>query len=229
MRTDALDEPTIARWLTTLNTAERLRAERFAFPKHRAQFVAAHTLTRVMLAKLTGKPADQLRFTIGDHGKPTVCIDAASEAPSFNLSRTDGLVGVAAANGHNCAIGFDLEPINRNVSLSIASRYFRSDEIAWLESLPRSERKTGFLRLWTLKEAFIKATGTGLAQDLAEFWFDLTPLHIHFAPSLQERTEDWWFQQRIVDANFVAALGVRRTGGSPIATSWTMKDPLELL
>ncbi len=89
----------------------------------------------------------------------------------------------------------------------------------------QSDRE-GFLRLWTLKEAFIKATGKGLTQDLASFWFTPSAPRIHFVPKLGEDGADWRFEQRMLDGAFIAALGIRHRG--PIAVHWTVIDPTRL-
>src|SRR2546421_240326 len=83
-----------------------------------------------------------------------------------------------------------------------------------LAALDEKLRPAGFLRLWTLKEAFIKATGKGLTQNLASFWFDPCPPRIHLMPPLAEQEGDWRFEQRILDDGFVAALGLRHPAGN---------------
>jgi 4'-phosphopantetheinyl transferase len=48
---------------------------------------------------------------------------------------------------------------------------FSPRERAQLEDLPEAERPERALRLWTLKEAYIKARGMGLALPLNKFYF----------------------------------------------------------
>ena len=45
---------------------------------------------------------------------------------------------------------------------------FFGAEAEWLATLEPARRTEGFLRLWTLKEAYIKATGRGLVVDPSE-------------------------------------------------------------
>src|SRR5208283_5110646 len=130
----------------------------------------------------------------------------------FNLSHTAGLVGVAVAGAPAVALGFDLEPLARRAPLEVAHRCFTESEIAWLDSLPEPARAEGFFRLWTLKEAFIKATGEGLTQDLSHFWFRVHPPAISFAAGIAGRPQDWCFAQRIVQGAFIAAIGLCAPG-----------------
>jgi 4'-phosphopantetheinyl transferase len=226
MRVGGLDEGATAPWRDMLDDAERQRAARFVFARNRIEFVAAHALLRAALASAFGVPSQGWRFVAGAHGKPVAWIGGAPAPLSFNLSHTTGMVGLAASAGSNRELGFDLENLARNIDLKVADRYFTPQEVAWLAALPEAERRRGFLRLWTLKEAFIKATGKGLTQDLASFWFAPSPPQIHFTPQLGEDAADWRFEQRILDGAFVAALGMRHHG--PIAVRWTAIDPTRL-
>ena len=220
LRVDALDEAVVTSWLGLLDPDERRRAERFVFPRHRLLFIAAHALLRATLAALAGCGATELRFVAGVHGKPTAWLDSGPAPLSFNLSHTDGIAGLAAIVQPGRSIGFDLEPLSRRVNLAVADRFFTPAEIAWLRSLAEDARRDGFLRLWTLKEAFLKATGKGLTQNLASFWFDVLPLRIHFTPQLREDPTHWRFEQRILHRRFLAAVGLHSTSATPVETTW---------
>ncbi|MGE0259335.1 MAG: 4'-phosphopantetheinyl transferase superfamily protein [Alphaproteobacteria bacterium] len=226
MRVGGLDEAAVAAWLELLDDAERRRAARFAFARHRIEFIAAHALLRVALASELGAPPRAWDFVPGAHGKPVAWVGGAPAPLSFNLSHTAGMVGLAAAAVPGREIGFDLENLGRKVDLKVADRYFTPPEVAWIAALPEPERSRGFLRLWTLKEAFIKATGKGLTQNLASFWFAPMPPRIHFSPELGEDSADWRFEQRVLDGAFIGALGVRHRG--PIAVRWIAIDPARL-
>ncbi|HEY3909060.1 MAG TPA: 4'-phosphopantetheinyl transferase superfamily protein [Stellaceae bacterium] len=227
MRVDRLDEAAVAPWRAMLDLGERERAARFVFARHRVQFIAAHVLMRAVLARLGGRLPAAWRFVADAHGKPSAWLGDAPAALSFNLSHTEGMVGIAATLGADWALGFDVEPLARQVDLGVADRFFAQHEVAWLDRQPRPERSQGFLRLWTLKEAFIKATGKGLTQDLAAFWFDPVPPRIRFAPSLAEDDAVWWFEQRVLDGGFVAAVGLR-AGSASIETRWRAVAPAAL-
>jgi 4'-phosphopantetheinyl transferase len=220
LRVDALDEAEVAPWLGMLDPIEQARAARFVFARDRAQFVAAHALARAALSALVDHPPASWRFVAAEHGKPSAWFADASAPVSFNLSHTNGMVGVAVTTLSDHDLGFDVEPLARKISLAVADRFFRPEEIAWLGSLPELSKSDGFLRLWTLKEAFLKATGKGLTQDLATFWFDVFPPQIHFAPVLLESEAGWHFEQRVVGDDFIAAVGLRRPAAD-VETQWT--------
>ena len=161
---------------------------------------------------------------------------------TFNLSHTDGLVGLATLSVPGRRLGFDVEPADRSVNLDVADRFFRSEETTWLRSLPEAGRPEGFLRLWTLKEAFIKATGEGLVRDLASFWFRVPEATISFIPAADAATAgasppegspeqavdqpaEWQFEQRVVAGAFLAAVGLHRPAGSHQPATWINVEP----
>jgi len=224
MTTAGLTEEATTPWAAVLDDAELARAARFAFPHSRIAFVAAHALTRAALAAATGAPPAAFGFASGPHGKPEALLGGRPAGLAFNLSHTDGGVGVAVAAVPGLMLGFDLEPLGRRTPPEVARRCFTASELGWLDGLPAADRAEGFLRLWTLKEAFIKATGRGLTQDLAAFWFRVDPPSVGFAPGRPGRPQDWCFAQRIVHQGFVAAIGLHGQGAGLDAT-WRERDP----
>ena len=108
-------------------------------------------------------------FAAAQHGKPYVTEPAEAQLP-FNVAHTDGLVMCGIGNRSHDLVGIDVEKLDRRTDPGLANRYFSDPEIRFLENYPsETERPTMFLRIWTLKEAFIKAIGTGLANALGRF------------------------------------------------------------
>ena len=55
--------------------------------------------------------------------------------------------------------------MNSSVEIAIlAQQFFQASEQAWLFGLPPALQMRGFFRLWVLKEAVLKARGTGLGE-----------------------------------------------------------------
>jgi 4'-phosphopantetheinyl transferase len=228
LRVDTLSEPDLAPLLPVLDEVERARMVRFVHARNRIEFAAAHGLTRLALAEVLSVPPTSLTFVEGPNGKPSAQQDGRLAPVSFNLSHANGMVGVAVLAQPDVPVGFDLERFDRRIELEIADRYFRPEEVSWLMGLPPSERPRGFLRLWTLKEALIKATGEGLSRELDSFWFDVFPPRLHFVLG-DEPEEHWRFEQRIIDDAFVAAAGLRLAGGLGWSPMWRVVDPRRLL
>lgn len=185
---------------SSLSDAERRRAARFHFEHDRRAYVAAHALKRRMLCEAAGGAPGDWEFATEPGGKPIV---AGGGGPHFSLSHADGLV--ACAISHEVSLGIDIEPAGRRAPLGVAQAFFSSEERAWLFGLPCAERQLGFFRLWTLKEAFIKATGKGLAQSLRGFAIGFDPLGVSFADAAAAAPGPWHFMQAI-GAGYVLGL-----------------------
>lgn len=175
---------------------------------------AAHALLRRTLSQIRPDvaPADW-RFERAPHGKPRV----ASPLPALNFSLTHarGLAACAAIEAE-LEVGVDAEPLGRRLDpLRLAARYFADGEAAALAAIAdEGERRRAFLRLWTLKEAVVKALGTGIAGSLQGFSFSLDdpPIFLPHDPALGT-ANDWFFQRRDIDClnvgGFSAALALR--------------------
>jgi 4'-phosphopantetheinyl transferase len=182
-----------------LDAAERQRAARFIFERHRRQYVAAHALKRLMLTSIAGPPPWSWAFGIAPGGKPYV---NPNRRPWFNIAHSETLVVCAVSQ--ECELGIDVEPIARLVPPEIAEEYFPEAERRWIDSLPSSDRGIGRLRLWTLKEAFIKATGRGLAQPLQDFSFEFEPIRVRFLDAGLGDNCEWHFEQREICRHLLA-------------------------
>lgn len=152
-----------------LSPQEQARADRFLRPDNRREYMVAHALKRVLLALRCRQPPLTLRFGVsGAFGKPCLLMPAgrAGGVPDFNISHTAGVVGCAVW-GQEGAVGFDLEALSRPVPEDLADSFFSGDEAVWIRRQPSPSQ--AFLQIWTLKEAFVKATGQGLALGLETF------------------------------------------------------------
>ena len=124
---------------------------------------------RPVLARYAGLAADALTLTTDSYGKPHL---AAPIALGFNLSHCGDVVLLAIARG--LEPGVDVEALRpRPRVLQLARRYFTADEAAALAALPVDDREPAFYRLWTAKEAVLKALGRGLSFGLDRVGFQL--------------------------------------------------------
>jgi 4'-phosphopantetheinyl transferase len=130
------------------------------------------------------------RFETGPAGKPAVSHPATPL--SFSLSHARGLVACAIAPG--IPVGVAVEPIDRPVTVDgIAQRFFSPREVSALARCANEERASRFIELWTLKEAFLKATGMGLSQPLDAMSFEIDDGAVAFDPPAEEDGRLWHF------------------------------------
>ncbi len=149
----------------TLSAEEQQRMRRTRAGVVRQRFVVARASLRAILAAYLGCATNEVRFRYGVHGKPELEV---GDDLAFNLSHS-GDAGVLAV-GCGQSLGVDLErhrPMEN--FLALARRFFSDREVAELESVEQTEQLAAFFRIWTRKEAYLKAHGTGLAARLRDF------------------------------------------------------------
>lgn len=162
--------------LSLLDARERARAASLTHRRDRSMYLAAHVGLRLLLGERLGVHPRDLRFGRdrcahcgGPNGRPILVAGAGSGGqgapggPYFSLSHCAGitLIGVA-----DVLVGVDVEPLpaRRTVELCLARLHPREREE--LIRVRRAERPLEFCRLWTRKEAYLKALGTGLSRGL---------------------------------------------------------------
>ncbi|MEE0910219.1 MAG: 4'-phosphopantetheinyl transferase superfamily protein [Bacteroidales bacterium] len=101
-------------------------------------------------------------IAVGEKGKPYFLYN---ENLHFSISHTNSHIAIAL---HDKEIGIDIEN-TRKCNLNLAKRYFHQEEYNYLSSLPKEEQDEAFTRIWTLKEAFVKCTGEGIAGGFNKF------------------------------------------------------------
>jgi 4'-phosphopantetheinyl transferase len=148
-----------------LSRDEQIRADRFKVVPPRHSFIVAHSLIRMLLGRYLGCATQSLSFAQGDKGKPYLVAPANRLDLSFNLSHSGDLV--IAGLARDVELGADVERLRDMPSaVELAERFFTKSEHSRLLALPEAVRSEAFLRCWTYKEAYLKAVGTGISEDL---------------------------------------------------------------
>ncbi|VAH01476.1 unnamed protein product [Triticum turgidum subsp. durum] len=154
-----------------LSPSERKYADSMKATLLRKDVVLSRALLRTTLSRYTDCKIDprSFEFKKNKFGKPEVLWpldDSTAEQPlHFNISHTTSLIACGIAiNAH---IGIDVEEKKRNTTkniLSLARRYFTPSEVDSLAEISDSDaQRKEFLKLWTLKEAYVKALGMGFS------------------------------------------------------------------
>ncbi len=150
-----------------LDSDERGRASRFRAERDRRRFVVARATLRMVLAGYAGLEPHRVKFAVRPGGKPLLAGDGASGALHFNLSHSGELALCAVADRE---VGVDLEQLKHHDDMQrVAQHFFSAVEARTLEALSGMNRTHFFFRTWVRKEAYLKASGEGLAHDTARF------------------------------------------------------------
>ena len=141
-----------------LGVDERVRADRFAFERDRRRYLAARCALRECLSERAGMPPGDLQIESGVFEKPVL---PDPQVWFFNLSRREdwALLGISRAG----EIGVDFELLHAVDKVdALAQAHFSAAEFDAFCMLAPDAKDTIFLRVWTRKEACLKAVGTGL-------------------------------------------------------------------
>jgi 4'-phosphopantetheinyl transferase len=153
-----LDAPVDADRL--LDPAERDRATSYLLPRDGARYAASRALLRMIVGRYLNADPARLRFATGAAGRPALAGDHAGLL-HFSLSRSAHRALVAVSNS---PVGADIEVVSARAGLAdlVAGR-FGSAEARCIAGGCGGSPLRGFYRHWTAKEAYLKATGRGLA------------------------------------------------------------------
>jgi len=126
---------------------------------------------RLLLAGYLTRPAHQVKLIKTVSGKPYIQpLDGTDQPPLyFSLSHHQGYLLIAICRSF--PVGVDLESETRRLRqpMELAKRYFHPSECHYLDNLPTDERHENWLKMWTCKEAVVKATGGGIVSGLDRF------------------------------------------------------------
>lgn len=162
----------------------------------------AHNLLRECLrTRHIEYVTDQTPIIRNEHGKPSL-----AEFPEikYNLSHADGIAVCLIADSE---CGVDCEGV-RPYRPNVVKRSFSENEKFLIENAPETERDLLFFRLWTLKEAYVKAIGIGISYPLntVEFSFD--------GDKIISSVKDHNFRQYILkDGKFIVSVCTKNKGG----------------
>ena len=150
-----------------LTTARRRAAAAFA-PRARREFVLCRAALRINLAERLGCSWGRLSFGFLEHGKPYVRLSDRSVDISFNVSHSGGHGLIAITN--EASVGVDVEERAPQRDLDgIGSLVYGPEERRLLGTASGCTKVQIFYRLWSMKEALIKAIGTGFSLNPSGF------------------------------------------------------------
>ena len=150
--------------LPYLDDKRRSRIRRLRVPLKRAQCVAAGLL----LTRILGENGVAPTLVYGENGKPYL---ANRPGTFFSITHSDKWVFLAVSDGE---IGIDAQA-PRKVCPRLAARSTSPEELAWV----KLNTEPHFTRLWTMKEAYLKYTGTGLSVPIRGVTISVPPIDGH--------------------------------------------------
>ncbi|MEG0927535.1 4'-phosphopantetheinyl transferase family protein [Chryseobacterium sp.] len=155
----ALNETEFQELTRYVSPDKKAKIHRFRKPIDAARSLLGDLIIRTILCKHYGLKNDEIQYEYQEFGKPFL-----PNHPHFhfNISHSgDWVVGVVS----NHPIGIDIEKITE-VKEDLASLALCTEEHQKLQALNEMDQNLFFFKLWTLKESYVKAIGTGLSEGL---------------------------------------------------------------
>ncbi len=210
---DVTSHDLLTHYRTLLSAEEKHRLARFKFEADQHRFLVTRALVRTTLSHYHPDVAPaEWRFRTNAHGRPSIA-NPLTHPVSFNLSHTAGLSVLAVSQYPFTGVDVEYRLRRNTIEESrLAHRFFSPTETDALLALPESARKERFFRLWTLKEAYIKACGKGLAIPLSQFSFDFPPsgaIQIAFTDALDDHPAHWQFWQYTTEDDYMIAVACK--------------------
>ena len=189
--------------ISRLVETDRIRLDRFLRFEDKLAFALGRQLVQTMLSECAPEPSGGWPLEVGDSGKPRLLRSDNVPDLRFNITHSAGLVAVAVTLGRE--VGIDAESVRDDIDhFEIARTYLPTAEVTLLRVLDGKHQRDAFFALWTLREAYLKATGQGITTPLPHIHFALDP-PAAFLDSSDVALREWFlWQSKITPSHIVA-------------------------
>ena len=204
-----------------VSPAEEARAQRMRSARRRREFLICRGGLRRILSEVTGIERLAVPIREGAHGKPHLAGHGPShvDLPPLRFSLTHSGERFIIALALNMDPGVDVERIRPRRDLArLMRRFFSQSERDAVAEAP--DPLLAFYRVWTRKEAIIKADGRGVSLGLDRF--DVSAgeppvlLDARWEGAAAGEAAQWSLHPLAAGAGHVAALAVRRPAASVV-------------
>jgi len=168
-----VDGGTLAGSYALLSGDEKMRADRLRIDAARRRFIGAHAILRRILGIILGQPPAEVILSAAPGGKPFLPEAPLMSSKPIRFNLAHSLDWMLVSVSRDFETGIDLEFVDPEVEFEqISTHFFSAPDLAWLESRPADQKLAAFFRMWTCKEAVLKAEGSGIRLGLAEVQID---------------------------------------------------------
>lgn len=197
--------------LDLLSHREKLKASKFVFDHLKTRYIISHGLLRILFGKYLSLHPAEIDFVLNEFQKP-FCKN--EPALLFNISHSKDYACFAFSYQHK--VGVDIEFIDRTFEVSdILPLIATPKEIKDFNDLHKRDRLFFFYKMWTLKEAFLKALGIGLSYNLSLIESTIIPKNtfkiLKTSSILETEIENFWtFAPIKFVPQYIGAIAIER-------------------
>ncbi len=189
-----------------LSIEEQQKAARFKFIADQSRYAICRGILRLLLAAHLSQPPQAIQFCYHAQGKPMLDTQYHSLLIHFNVSHSQalGLIGLS----ENYLIGVDVEYRRSLNWQELAQRFFSPEEQELLQKSPLADQETLFFQLWTAKEAYLKAIGTGLSGGLNQVQIGRHPWRFQSLAGDPLLAQQWQLQTLTLQPEYAASVAI---------------------
>ena len=180
-----------------LDETEQLRTQKISDRTTRAIFIKSRSFLRHILAQHLQCKKKEVPISYNQFGKPEFI---PSNGFYFNISHSKNLCLVAISSSE---IGVDIEFIDQKFDYeTVADLMFSDKEKYFLQQDNNEAQRDMFYKIWTKKEAYLKATGKGFSIEHTMF-----TAQSHSEPTkIEEDNKAWYISNLSQSNNYQSAL-----------------------
>ena len=191
-----------------LSDDEKERAMRLGLKDYRDRFVTARGYLRTILGRYLNTEPASIEFEYNERWKPGLPAESNPKGIMFNISHSRSLA--LCAVGIKGEVGIDVEYVRRVTRPEkILERFFSPGEREYFHSRPDILKDRSFMSLWTIKEAYSKAVGTGFLSGLKGLDFSSVITSSNAHARIEVLNERWTILQLDPGNDYIGALAHR--------------------
>lgn len=205
----------INKYYKILSQQEQKKVNKFRFQLLRDRQIVSRGILKQLISKYISTDLEEIEFTYNKYGKPLLCRKLDESNLYFSISHSEYLGMFAFAKGNS--IGVDVEKIQELfINLEDVIKLCFSDfEKSWFTDVSAKMKNEVFYKVWTAKEAFIKAMGIGLSFPLTNINYKLNSdndLSFHSMSNYCKYMRKWEIVTFNPQSNFIASLVMESNG-----------------
>jgi 4'-phosphopantetheinyl transferase len=179
---------------SVLSFSELRKIDEFNVVSDKDRYAYYRGLLRLILSKYLSTQPENIIININEKGKPFI----NDSDIKFNVSHKGDFAVIAVVK--NSEVGIDVENLDNNIDyFRLIERFFTNEEKMNFTKLRPSSQRTLFFRIWTMKEAFVKALGQDMVKFFNRFSVRFSENGIKGIKFKGDRFKyHWWFQNRIL-------------------------------
>lgn len=178
-----------------LSAAEQARARQFRLPQLTQRYLVSHAALRLVLGRLTGRHPAEIDYRTNEWGRPKI-----EDGPHFSLAHSDEFAAIAVSR--SAPVGVDVEDMSSKIDADTLRSVMSTEELLNLDS--NEPENDALLRLWTRKEAVLKAFGRGLSYDPRQLTVGFEPARFDIGRHVALRNVNEILDFTLIDINLSA-------------------------